>query len=193
MPHKPLDSLIIGAGPAGIAVAETFQRAGLTVRVYEKGPIAWHISQYPTFMKFFSTKENLEIANFPIGIVEEKPSRQEYLKYLQDFVRYHQLDVETYAPVSNVHRREDGIFEVTIEKQGRNPQIVEARTVIVAVGAWDCPLKLDVPGAELPKVSYRFTETHDYVGKKVLVVGGRNSAIETALLLWRAGADVSLS
>jgi bacillithiol disulfide reductase len=65
--------------------------------------------------------------------------------------------------------------------------------VIAAVGAWASPRKLDVPGDDLSKVRYRFGEPHNYIGEKVLVVGGRNSAIETALLLWRAGAEVSLS
>lgn len=194
MPHNTiLDSLIIGGGPAGLAVAHSFQQAGVNCRVYEQGPLAWHIAQYPTFMRFFSTNENLEIAGFPLGNTSEKPSREEYLHYLTTFVRYHKLPVETYAPVSGIRRLEDGTFAVSIAREGRPEEEVRARTVVCAVGAWDAPRKLDVPGADLPKVRYRFTETHEYTGKRVLVVGGRNSAVETALILWRAGAEVALS
>lgn len=191
-PHL-LDSIIVGGGPAGLAVAHTFQQAGLSCRVLEQGALAWHIAQYPTFMRFFSTNQNLEIAGFPLGNTEEKPSRQEYLLYLTNFVRYHRLPVETHSPVTEVRREEDGTFTVTVEREGRPPERRRARTVVVAVGAWDAPRKLDVPGADLPKVRYRYTEAHEYVGKRVLVVGGRNSAVETALILWRAGAEVSLS
>lgn len=187
------ESIIIGGGPAGLAVAHSFHRAGVGYKVFEQGPLAWHIAQYPTFMRFFSTNENLEIARFPLGITEEKPSRQEYLKYLSDFVRYHELHVETYAKVIGVERDQDGIFTVTIKRQGDRIETAHARSVVVAVGAWDQPRRLGVPGDDLEKVRYRYTEPHEYVGRKVLVVGGRNSAIETALQLWRAGAEVSLS
>ncbi len=188
-----LDSIIVGGGPAGLAVAHSFQQAGLSYSVLEQGPLAWHISQYPTFMRFFSTNQNLEIAGFPLGNTEEKPTRQEYLLYLTNFVRYHRLAVETHTPVKEVRKEPDGTFTVTVQKEGRPAEHLRARTVVAAVGAWESPRKLDVPGAELPKVRYRFTEAHEYVGKRVLVVGGRNSAVETALILWRAGAEVSIS
>lgn len=189
-----LDSVIIGGGPAGLAVANTFHKAGVDYQVYEQGPLAWHIAQYPTFMRFFSTNENLEIAGFPLGITEEKPSRREYLKYLGDFARYNDLNVETYVKVVEAERREDGVFRIELERPGGRRETAEARSVIAAVGAWDSPRRLaGVPGEKLDKVHYRFSEPHEYVGKKVLVVGGRNSAIETALSLWRSGADVSLS
>ncbi len=192
MPEHILDTVIIGGGPAGLAVAHTLHQEGIDYQVYEQGPIAWHIAQYPTFMRFFSTNENLEIADFPLGISDEKPSRQQYLKYLAGFARYHHLKVRTYIKVNGVERGENGVFTVELERQGGRKSTVHAYSVVVAVGAWDVPRKLDVPGAELEKVSYRYTEPHDYLDQKVLVVGGRNSAIETALQLWRAGADVTL-
>ncbi len=188
-----LDTLIIGAGPAGLAVAHTLQAARLNVAVYEKGPIAEHIARYPTFMRFFSTNENLELAGFPIQNAEDKPTRQQYLDYLVQFAKFHRIPVYTYRPVTAVQRREDEVFDVTITREGRPPEVVRAATVVAAVGAWEAPRKLEVPGADLPKVCYRFTEPHDYVGRRVLVVGGRNSAVETALTLWRNGAEVTLS
>ncbi|CAN5506109.1 YpdA family putative bacillithiol disulfide reductase [soil metagenome] len=193
-PNNPtlLDAAIIGAGPAGLAVAQTFHKAGIAYTVLERGPVAAHIAQYPHFMRFFSGNENLEIAGFPLGITEEKPSRREYLKYLTDFVSYHKLAVQTYTNVLAVSRQPDGSYSLQIERLDGTQAEVHARAVIVAVGAWDNPRKLHIPGGDLPKVHYRFTEPHPYVGRKVLVVGGRNSAVEAALLHWRSGVDVSL-
>lgn len=188
-----LDTLIVGAGPAGLAVGNDLQREGFEVLLVEKGPIAGNIAQYPRFMRFFSTRELLELDGFPLTIVDEKPSRQQYLAYLARFTADRNLNVRTYTEVKGVRKRPDGHFETVMRSMGGDLETVQARTVVVACGAWDCPRKLNVPGEELPKVSHRFTEPHDYYGKKVMVVGGRNSAVETALILWRAGAEVSLS
>lgn len=186
-------AIIVGGGPAGLAIAETFQRAGVDYVLYEKGPIAGHIAEYPTFMDFFSTNENLEIARFPLGNTGDKPSRREYLHYLTNFARYHRLNVETWTAVTGVERGADGTFCVRTRTQDGRTGETTAPAVVLAVGAWEAPRKLAIPGGDLPKVHYRYTESHLYVGKKVLVVGGRNSAIDTALSLWRNGAEVTLS
>ncbi len=188
-----LDSLIIGAGPAGLAVGNSFAKAGLSFLIVDKGPLANHIAQYPTFMQFFSTRELLEIDEFPLTITEEKPSRQQYLAYLSRFAHDRRLPVRTFVTVEAAERQPEGHFRVTLRKRGGERETVEARSVVVACGAFENPRKLGVPGEELDKVTYKFREPHPYVGKKTLIVGGRNSAIETALLLWRAGSQVSLS
>lgn len=188
-----LDIAIIGAGPGGLAVANTLQRAGFSVRVFERGCIAQSISEYPTFMRFFSTRELLEIDGYPLTIVDEKPSRAEYLRYLARFAEDRRIPVRTYTEVLGVRRLADGTFETTIKPMGGHEEAVASRFVVVACGGWENPVPLGVPGEELPKTTHRFTETHPYYGKRVLVVGGRNSAVETALILHRAGARVAIS
>ncbi|MBN1514952.1 YpdA family putative bacillithiol disulfide reductase [Candidatus Sumerlaeota bacterium] len=188
-----LNAIIVGAGPAGLAVANTLQNAGFSVQLLERGAVADHVSQYPTFMQFFSTRDLLEIDGFPLTITEEKPTRQQYLNYLARFAHDRRLDVRTYTDVERIARSEDGTFQVTARPRGRDAEIISTRCVIVACGAFNNPRMLDVPGEELPKVTHHFKEAHPYVGKKTLVVGGRNSAIEVALHLWRSGSDVSLS
>lgn len=144
-------------------------------------------------MRFFSTRELLEIDGFPLTIPDEKPSRREYLTYLTRFALDRKIPIETFVTVESVSKRDDGAFDVAARRPGRETQIIGARRVVLAVGGWDNPRRLGVPGEDLDKVTYRFTEPHPYVGRKVLVVGGRNSAVETALILHRAGAEVSLS
>ncbi len=188
-----LDSLIIGAGPAGLAVANSFAKAGIDYLVVEKGSIGDHISQYPTFMQFFSTRDLVEIDGFPLNIIDEKPSRRQYLNYLTRFVQDRGINVRTLARVVGVEKAPEGHFEVMLEKRDGSRDTIETHTVVVACGAFENPRSLGAAGEELSKVTHFFKEPHPYVDNSVLVVGGRNSAIETALLLWRAGAKVSLS
>ena len=182
------DSLIIGGGPAGLAVANTLHKAGLDYLALEKGPLANHVSQYPTFMQFFSTRDLLEIDEFPLTITEDKPTRQQYLAYLARFAQDRELNVETQIEVIGVTKNADGVFAVKTRKASGAVELLRSRSVVVACGAFNNPRMLNVPGEELPKVTHHFKEPHPYVGKKTLVVGGRNSAIEIALILmipWR--------
>lgn len=188
-----LDAVVVGAGPAGLAVANVLKAAGLDVLVVDKGAIADHISQYPTYMQFFSTRDLLEIDGFPLTIIDEKPSRREYLAYLTRFAQARGLAVRTFTGVESVARMPGGDFAVSVRRRNGEQELLAARHVVVACGAFENPRPLGVPGEELPKVTHFFREPHPYVGSDVLVVGGRNSAIETALILWRAGARVSLS
>lgn len=189
---EPLDSLIVGAGPAGLSVSESFVRAGITHRVFERGAVGHHLAQYPTFMRYFSTRDKLELAGFPLQCAEDKPTRAEYVSYLLAFVRDRRLPVETHANVRAVARDADGAFTATIERIDGTVRTIRARSVVVAVGAWEFPVRLNVPGEDLPHVHRRFLEAYLYHGHPVLVVGGSNSAVETSLALFRGGAKVTL-
>lgn len=191
--NDPFDSIIIGGGPAGLCVSASMQRAGLRHLVFERGAVAHHISLYPPYMTFLSTKEALELDGFPMTIVEDKPTRRQYLAYLARMVADRRLPLRPYTTVETVTRGDDGLFTVRSVRAGQPAETHTARTVVVACGAFDRPRRLGVPGEELPKVHHRYVEPHPYVGQRVLVVGGRNSGIETALALYRAGAHVSLS
>ena len=86
----------------------------------------------------------------------------------------------------------DDLFAVRTENSVGAKEGWSARTVVIATGCYDRPNRLGVPGEELAHVSHYFTESHGFYGKRVVVVGGKNSAAEAALELYRSGVDVTL-
>ena len=187
-----LDIVIIGAGPAGLAAAIAATRAGLRVAVIEKGALVNSLLHYPTDMVFFTTPELLEIGGFPFVSPYEKPTRQEALRYYRRVTDACRLDVTFDTRVTGLARTADGAFAVTAAGSGGPAREWRARAVVLATGAYDLPNLLGVPGEDLPHVSHYYREPHPYYRRRVLVVGGKNSAAEAALELYRAGATVTL-
>jgi len=186
-----LDLAVIGAGPCGLAVGVAAKRAGLTCTLYDKGAVVASLLRYPLYMSFFSTAEKLEIG-VPFVTAGDKPTRREALAYYRKVSEHFELDVRQYHTVRRVVRRA-GSFEVQAEHPGMSaPEAVESRHVVFATGYFESPNRLGVPGEELPNVSHFFTEAHPYWQQRVVVVGGGNSAVETALELCRVGAEVTM-
>jgi len=87
---------------------------------------------------------------------------------------------------------EDDVFVVTTKDQRGTTRARKARAVVLAIGYYDLPNFIRVPGEDLPHVSHYYTDAHPYYRRRVVVVGGKNSAAEASLELFRAGAHVTL-
>lgn len=187
MPNfEPLDALIVGAGPTGLACGIELKRRGLSCTLIEKGCIVNSIYHYPIHMVFFTTPELLEIGGIPMTSLNEKPGRTEALKYYRRVAEYFKLKVRQYEQVVNI-AGEDENFIVTTTKD-----VYRARKIILATGYYDLPNMLNVPGEDLPKVIHYYKEPHPYFDHDVLVVGAKNSACIAALELFWTGARVTL-
>ncbi len=187
-----MDLLAVGAGPSVLVALREAKRAGLDAVAIDKGPICGALVQHPTYMRWFSTAEKLELSGFPLLISEKNPTRREYLKYCHAYVRHFGLRIVTYHDVTDI-AREESFFSVTGRDMFGREYTWRARNVILGTGFYDSPRLLGVPGEDLPKVSHRYTETHYYAGHDVMIVGAGSSAAETALELWRDGARVTVA
>ena len=189
------DLIIVGAGPAGLASAIAAKRAGLDCKVFEKGVLVNALFHFPSQMVFFTTPELLEIGGLPFSTPRDKPTRDEALRYYRKVVDACELSIELGQTVTSLRRdRSDdaeGFILVTRDAQGRE-QTWRSRTVVMATGCYDHPNLLGIPGEDLAHVSHYYTEPHEFYRKDVVIVGGKNSAAEAALDLYRTGARVTL-
>ncbi len=185
------DVIIVGAGPAGMAAAIAARRRGLDYVVLEKGTLVNSIFHFPTHMVFFTTPELLEIGGLPFVSPFEKPTRLEALRYYRRVADIEALRIEMNVTVCAVSRDEAGTFTVDADTRGAR-RTWRAASVIMAIGYYDHPNLLGIPGEDLPHVSHYYREAHPFYRRQVVVVGGANSAAEAALELYRAGARVTL-
>ncbi|MBI3671105.1 MAG: YpdA family putative bacillithiol disulfide reductase [Acidobacteria bacterium] len=188
---QPYDLICIGAGPTGLACAIEAKRAGLRALVLDKGCLCNSLYHYPTNMVFFTTPELLEIGDLPLTCAGEKPTRVEALKYYRKAAEHYQLELRLYQCVERVEGSAGRFTVHTRTVQGVGSQH-GAQKIVVATGYYDLPNRLGVPGEDLPCVSHYYTEAHPFWGQDVVVIGGKNSAAEAALDLYRAGARVTL-
>ena len=185
------DLIIIGAGAAGLACAIEAKQRKLDFVVIEKGCVVNAIFHFPTNMTFFTTANLLEIGDVPLITSEEKPKRVDALKYYRRVVEHYQLPLRDYEKITSVEGSEPD-FRLRSEDRFGTEHELRARRLIVATGYYDNPNLMNIPGETLPKVSHYYTEPHPYFGKKVAVIGGKNSAVEAALELYRNSVDVVL-
>jgi len=185
------DVICIGAGPTGLATAIEARRAGMRPLVIDKGCLCNSIFHYPVNMVFFTTPELLEIGDLPLVSPNEKPTRVEALKYYRKAAEHYELELRLFELVLRVEGS-DGDFTVATQTEKGVQQKYHAAKIVVATGYYDLPNCLNVPGEDLPHVSHYYTEPHEFWRENVVVVGGKNSAAEAALDLYRNGAKVTL-
>lgn len=183
---QEFESLIIGGGPCGLSAAIEQKRQGINAVVIEKGNVVDAIYHYPTHQTFFSSSEKLGIGDVPFIVEDLKPKRNQALVYYREVVKHHQLDVRTFEEVLTV-KKVDNRFLVSTTKQ-----TYKVRFLTVATGYYGQHNELDVEGQELDKVMHYFKEAHPYFNQDVVIVGGKNSAVDAAIELEKAGANVTV-
>lgn len=183
---QTVDAIIVGGGPCGLSAAIELQNIGLNPIVIEKGNIVNAIYHYPTHQTFFSTSEKLAIGDVPFIIEERKPRRNQALVYYREVVKAKNIQVNRFEKVLSVEKKE----EVFIVKSDKNSY--KTPYVIIATGYYDQPNYMNIPGEDLPKVFHYFKEAHEFFDTDVCVIGGKNSAVDAALELEKAGARVTV-
>lgn len=186
MEIKNYDIIIIGAGPIGLACGIEAKKNGLTYTIIEKGCLVNSIFNYPSNMTFFSTSDKLEIGDVPFISHQAKPNRQEALEYYRRVCSSWDLQVKLYENVTAIQSASSGHMVST------DKGTYKATAVILALGFYDRPFLLNIPGEELPKVKHYYDEPHPYFGQHIVVVGAANSAVDVALETWRKGAFVTM-
>jgi thioredoxin reductase (NADPH) len=213
------DLLIVGAGPSGLSAAISAKQRGLDYLVLEKGTLVNSIDRFPPQMVFFTTPELLEIGGLPFVSPYDKPTRAEALRYYRRVADTFDLKIafgETVLSVTARGREStleaegrrsqrdsergwgpasiknvDRVFELATEMKG-GTRTRYARAVILAIGYYDHPNRLNVPGEDLPHVYHYYGEPHPFYRQRVVIVGGGNSAAESALEMFRAAAHVTI-
>jgi len=198
------DVVIIGAGPSGLSAAIACKQRGLDYQVLEQGVLVNSIYRFPPQMVFFTTPELLEIGSVPLTSPHGKPTRAEALTYYRKVVDKFDLQIAYDETVLAVEREpgesgrpggtggDDHVFALETRTSRAVHRVRHARYVILAIGYYDHPVMLGVPGEDLPHVSHYYREPHPHYRQRVVIVGGGNSAAEAALEIYRAGGHVAL-
>jgi thioredoxin reductase (NADPH) len=187
------DVAIIGGGPLGIELAVAMKREGIPYLHFESHQIGHTMSWWPHGTRWFSSNERISIAGVPLQTNDQsKATREDYLRYLRTVVEEFDLNIHTYEPVVAIQKQKDN-FLLTTAPSPHQKQTYSARRVILATGGTSHPRKLNVPGEDLPHVAHTMADPHQYFRRDLVIVGGRNSAVESALRCHNAGAQVTLS
>lgn len=207
------EAAIVGAGPIGIELAVGLKQAGLKNLAHlEAGQVGATIEWWAPGTQFFSSPERIEIAGVAMpSVAQTKATREEYLAYLRAVVRQFHLSIRTHTRVTKINPLENHPFEIHTARSTHgvggpaeapytksenihaDHEVFHAKNIILAIGDMHQPRLLNIPGESLPHVSHYLGDLHQYFQQRVLVVGGKNSAVEAAIRLYRLGAKVTLS
>lgn len=195
------DVVVIGSGPAGLAVLAEASRSGLRCGLVEKHCLAGNLCRYPHGLQFRSLSADFELEGMPLVTATAWPLRNEVIRYYQKAARrLENIQMYLRHRASEVIGSDNAfLVKCTNLQLGKEVQI-RCRKVVIASGCYDQPRLLQIAGETLPHVSHYYSEPWACEGANVVIVGGGDSAAEAALetatvarslvLVYR-GADLS--
>ncbi len=180
-----LDLIIVGAGPAGISAAMAAKAANLKYKVLEQDTVGGSIAHYPRGKLVMTQPAYLPL----VGEFQFRDTTKECLMaFWAEAIAKTGLDITAGERVDAIDKDGSGFTIITANST------YHSSNVLLTIGRRGSPRKLGVAGEEHSKVVYRLIESHQYRGKKVMVVGGGDSALEAALSLSEEqGTEVILS
>ena len=194
LPSTHYNTILVGAGPIGLELAVNLKDKNVNYLHLDAGQVGQTITWYPHNARFFSSPDRIAIAGIPLHTPnQEKASREQYLAYLRSIVLHFDLQINTYERLTKASH-DPHTKRFTLKTQShQSPNTYTCDNLILAIGDMHSPQPLNIPGESLPHVTHYFDEPHKYFRKNLLIVGGRNSAVEAALKCHHAGANVTLS
>jgi len=181
-----LDLLIVGAGPAGISASLRAIERKLNYLTVEQDEIGGTVAKYPRQKLVMTSPVELPLYG---KFNKMELSKEDLIALWKSLLEREDFKVRTGEKIEGIQKSADGTFAIVSNKAQ-----YRARSVVLCLGRTGTPRKLGVQGEELPKVMYRLIETDHYINKRILVVGGGDSAVEAAMgLANQKGNTVTLS
>lgn len=179
------DVVIIGAGSAGIGAALQAKKYDLSFKVLEQDSLGGTVFTFPRSKVVMTHPMDLPLYG---KVKVTSTTKDELLGFWKDALNKNEITVAEHTKVEEIIPQDEHLFKLKIKDQ----EPLMARNVVVAIGRRGSPRKLGVPGEESTKVAYRLLEPETITGEKIMVVGGGDSAVESAMLLMDNN-EVSLS
>ncbi|NNE16311.1 MAG: NAD(P)-binding domain-containing protein [Saprospiraceae bacterium] len=170
------DVVIIGAGPAGISATLTAKKHNLNFLTLEQDTLGGTVYSFPRAKIVMTNPMDLPLYG-KVKLFDT--SKDELLNIWNDALSKNNVTIQEKTKVESITPLEDGTFKIKTNKEST----YDTQCVLIAIGRRGSPRKLNVPGEGLPKVAYRLIESERITDKNILVVGGGDSAIESAMLL----------
>jgi thioredoxin reductase (NADPH) len=179
------DIVIAGAGPAGLTAALAAHAKGMRYTVLEQGSIGGTIFHYPRQKLVLTAPVELPLYG---KLKASEITKEELLKIWLGIVEKSKLNIQTNAKLESISPIQGG-FQI-----GYSDSKITTKNIVLALGRRGSPRKLGVPGEEQSKVTYQLIEAEAYTQKRILIVGGGDSAIEAAVALARQkGNTITIS
>lgn len=184
-PNRELDVLIVGAGPAGLAASLKAREHGLRYLAIDQDDIGGTVRKYPRRKLTFTGQIELPLYG---RLKRQEFLKEELIELWEQIIRDYKLQIRTGVKLESVARQDKDFVAQT------SAGVIRTRNLVLALGRRGTPRKLGVPGEAAEKVLYQLLDAATYTNSRILVVGGGDSAVETATALAsQAGNIVTLS